>query len=124
MQLANAPKTHFWRICPEEGEGKPGAAEAAGGGAAGQYLEQNKPENKKCAYRFDSANCNLAVSFLRSEATLALPLGELAAPLGQTERVPRSNTRFQSSNGVPSQSACSADSSPIGRAKGAAAPVR
>ena len=41
---------------------------------------------------------------------------------GQTERVPRSNTRFQSSNGVPSQSACSADSSPKGRAKGAAAP--
>ena len=36
---------------------------------------------------------------------------------GQTERVPRSNTRFQSSNGVPSQSACSADSSPKGRAK-------
>ena len=30
----------------------------------------------------------------------------------------------QSSNGVPSQSACSADSSPKGRAKGAAAPVR
>ena len=27
-------------------------------------------------------NCNLAVTFLRSEATLALPLGELAAPLG------------------------------------------
>ena len=54
---------------------------------------------------------------MRSEATLALPMGELAAPLGQTERVPRSTTRFQSSNGVPSQSACSADSSPIGRAK-------
>ena len=55
MQLGNAPKTHFWRIWPEVGEGKPGAAEAAGGGTAGQYLEQNKPENKKCAYRFDSA---------------------------------------------------------------------
>ena len=25
-------------------------------------------------------NCNLAVTFLRSEATLALPMGELAAP--------------------------------------------
>ena len=49
MQLGNAPKTHFWRICPEGGEGKPGAAEAAGGGAAGQNLEQNKPENKKIA---------------------------------------------------------------------------
>ena len=43
---------------------------------------------------------------------------------GQSERVPRSNIRFQPSNGVPSQSACSADSSPKGRAKGAAAPVR
>ena len=28
---------------------------------------------------------------LRSEATLALPLGELAAPKGQSERVPRHN---------------------------------
>ena len=37
-------------------------------------------KNKKSAYRVNSANCNLAVSFLRSEATLALPLGELAAP--------------------------------------------
>ena len=38
---------------------------------------------------------------------------------GRPERVRRSNTRFQPSNGVPSQSACSADSSPKGRAKGA-----
>ena len=31
------------------------------------------------------------VSLLRSEATLAPPMGELAAPKGQTERVPRPN---------------------------------
>ena len=37
---------------------------------------------------------------------------------GQTERVPRSNTSSQPSNIVPSQSACSADRSPKGRAKG------
>ena len=36
----------------------------------------------------EERNCNLAVSFAWSEATLALPMGELAAPKGQTERVP------------------------------------
>ena len=31
---------------------------------------------------------------VRSEATLALPMGELAAPKGQSERVPRSNRSY------------------------------
>ena len=35
---------------------------------------------------------------LRSEATLALPLGELAAPMGQTERVQRSDYALLISN--------------------------
>ena len=59
------------------------------------------------------------VSFLRSEATLALTMGELAAPKGQTERVSHPMRRSEPSTAVPSQSACSADSSPKGRAKGA-----
>ena len=33
----------------------------------------------------------ILLDMVRSEATLALPLGELAAPLGQTERVRRNN---------------------------------
>ncbi len=33
----------------------------------------------------------ILLDMVRSEATLALPLGELAAPLGQAERGPRHN---------------------------------
>ena len=33
----------------------------------------------------------ILLDMVRSEATLALPLGELAAPLGQTERARRNN---------------------------------
>ena len=81
----------------------------------------------ECAYRFDSVlrkNVIWRYRFCGAKRPW-LSLWESWLPrMGQTERVPRSNTRFQSSNGVPSQSACSADSSPKGRAKGAAAPVR
>ena len=46
------------------------------------FVASNISEKMYCADRLNAANFNLAVSFLRSEATLALPMGELAAPKG------------------------------------------
>ena len=51
---------------------------------------------------------------------LGSPFGRAGCPVwGLPGRVRRSDTRFQPSTWAPSQSACSADSSPKGRAKGA-----
>ena len=56
------------------------------------------PQGRVSSSRRESHLCvpmdGILLDMVRSEVTLALPLGELAAPKGQTERVPRSNGRF------------------------------
>ena len=83
-----------------------------------------------------SKNWNLSVSWMEpwcmppgvvstERSDLGSPFGRAGCPVrGSLRGSHVAITRFQTANGVPSQSACSADSSPIGRAKGAAAPVR
>ena len=55
---------------------------------------------------------------------LGSPYGRAGCPCGAYLRGCRTIEMHLFPTAVPSQSACSADSSPKGRAKGAAAPVR
>ena len=86
----------------------------------GRLQESVKSEEWRVEITKKVPFCDGNPQIVWSEATLALPLGELAAPPRgrlRGSRVPIDAAQF--SNGVPSQSACSADSSPKGRAKSA-----